>query len=253
MVAAKAAKASSQKEWTEAINFRLSAVRSSSDIISWWLYMASAINGARSPICFRISGVYSAPSSRSPSSSAPISLPWTFNGAMHLNHTLEIFPVELKNVSQRSREIRCGPGTLVRACTCLGRSGKTAVWGKTTKPCAAIEASMAGFSWKRKSAPEPARIAAITTSSAPLAVWERSRSPVNTGPSSARTWEASSGGLLVKKESAKFLERRELQSTLRVTAYVLHEKGLSIGMVNRKVVAYGLENAKELCKCHAAR
>jgi hypothetical protein len=57
---------------------------------------------------------------------------------------------------------------------------------------------------------------------------------VSTGPSSARTWEASSGGLLVKKESANFLERRELQSTLRVTAYVLSKKGLSIGMVNRK-------------------
>jgi hypothetical protein len=30
------------------------------------------------------------------------------------------------------------------------------------------------------------------------------------------------------------LERRELQSTLRVTAYAFGKKGLSIGMVNRK-------------------
>src|SRR5437016_11816203 len=80
-------------------------------------------------------------------SSAPINLPWTFSGAMHRNQTLDMLPVELKKVSQRSREIRCGPVTLVRACTCLGRSGKTAVWGKTTKPCAAMDASMAGFSW----------------------------------------------------------------------------------------------------------
>jgi hypothetical protein len=33
------------------------------------------------------------------------------------------------------------------------------------------------------------------------------------------------------------LERRELQSILRVTAYAFGKKGLSIGMVNRKVFA----------------
>src|SRR6185312_428944 len=37
MVAANAANASSQNECTEAISFRFSAVRSSSDIMSWWL------------------------------------------------------------------------------------------------------------------------------------------------------------------------------------------------------------------------
>src|SRR5258708_39986341 len=71
--------------------------------------MASAINGARSPSCFRISAEYSAPPSRSPSSSAPISLPRTRKGAMQRNHTLEILPVELRKVSQRSRQIFCGP------------------------------------------------------------------------------------------------------------------------------------------------
>jgi hypothetical protein len=89
-------------------------------------------------------------------------------------------------------------------------------------------------------------MAAITTSSAPLAVWERSRSPVNTGPSSARTWEASSGGLLVKKESANF-RAAQLQSTLRVTAYAIAKKGLSIGMVNKKGFAvYFLQEAIDL-------
>jgi len=89
----KAAKASSQKEWTEAMSLRLSAVRSSSTSLTGGCtcqrderrQVADLLQYLR-----RVLGSFS----RSPSSSAPISLPWTFNGAMHLNQTLEMFPVE---------------------------------------------------------------------------------------------------------------------------------------------------------------
>src|SRR5262249_3792546 len=68
-----------------------------------------------------------------------------------------------------------------------------------------MEVSRAGFSLNRNSAPAPACTAAITAASAPAAVCARSRSPVSTGPSSARIWEATSDGLLVIKGSAKCL------------------------------------------------
>jgi hypothetical protein len=40
-----------------------------------------------------------------------------------------------------------------------------------------------------------------------------------------------------KERVGQFSRAAQLQSTLRVTAYTLDEKGLSIGMVNRKEVA----------------
>ena len=60
---------------------------------------------------------------------------------------------------------------------------------------------------------ELARTAAFTTSRAAPAVWTRSLSPVSTGPSSARTWEASNGGRLLINGSAKAVSGANFQSS----------------------------------------
>ena len=95
-------------------------------------------------------------------------------------------PLELRNTEYVEAFNTIGRRAAVSACACLGRRGMKAGSGSIAKPSAATEVSRVGFSLKTKSAPSRAPAASITADNIRREVSVKSRSAVNSGPSSER-------------------------------------------------------------------